>query len=100
MMQAVHAIKPGSHDDPVAGAELVELPIPEPKQGEVLIKVLLRVVNPVELYTLMGHYEPALPIENWPIVPGIDGMGVVHKLGPGNCLVSIRPLLHLKAAQL
>lgn len=83
MMQAVHAVKPGSLHDPAAGAELVTVPVPEPKKGEVL-KVLLRVVNPVDLFTLMGAYGPALPIEDWPIVPGLDGMGVVHKLGPGN----------------
>jgi NADPH:quinone reductase len=84
-MQAIHAVKPGSYHEPAAGAELVTVPVPEPKQGEVLIKVQLRVVNPVDIYTLMGAYEPALPLEHWPIVPGLDGMGVVHKLGPGKC---------------
>ena len=53
--------------------ELVELPQPEPVEGEVLVRVQAAGVNPAETYVRAGAYTdlPALPY-----TPGADGAGV------------------------
>ena len=57
-----------------------DLPDPEPKAGEVRVKVLAVAVNPIDTYIRGGAVPMALPI---PFVPGGDVAGVVDKLGPG-----------------
>jgi NADPH:quinone reductase len=57
---------------------LAELPIPEPGQGQVLIRVEAVGVNFIEIYFRKGVYKATLPI-----VPGSEAAGTVEKLGPG-----------------
>ncbi len=57
---------------------LAELPIPEPGQGQVLIRVEAIGVNFIEIYFRKGVYKATLPI-----VPGSEAAGTVEKLGPG-----------------
>ncbi|MGA3344237.1 MAG: quinone oxidoreductase [Terracidiphilus sp.] len=58
--------------------KLVELPIPQPGQGQVLIRVEAIGVNFIEIYFRKGLYKAALPL-----IPGSEAAGTVEKLGPG-----------------
>lgn len=57
---------------------LVELPIPQPGAGQVLIRVEATGVNFVEIYFRKGTYKAALPF-----TPGTEAAGTVEELGPG-----------------
>jgi NADPH2:quinone reductase len=57
---------------------LVELPIPEPGPGQVLIRVEAVGVNFIEIYFRKGVYKAALPL-----TPGSEAAGTVEELGPG-----------------
>jgi NADPH:quinone reductase-like Zn-dependent oxidoreductase len=50
-MQALKVTKPDHN--PGAASELKKVPVPEPKNAEVLVKLLLRPVNPADVFTLM-----------------------------------------------
>ena len=56
----------------------VELPIPEPGPGQVLIRVEAVGVNFIEIYFRKGTYKATLPL-----TPGSEAAGTVEKLGPG-----------------
>jgi len=58
--------------------QLVELPIPEPGPGQVLIRVEAIGVNFVEVYFRKGTYKSTLPL-----TPGSEAAGTVEKLGHG-----------------
>jgi NADPH2:quinone reductase len=59
--------------------KLVELPLPQPEAGQVLVRIHAAGVNPVETYIRAGTYprKPALPF-----TPGNDGAGVIEQVGP------------------
>jgi NADPH:quinone reductase len=59
---------------------LVERPIPEPREGELRIRVIASGVNPTDWKSRSGTYGGALA---GPTVPNHDGAGVVDKLGAG-----------------
>jgi len=59
---------------------LVELPMPEPVEGQILIRVEAAGVNPVDTYLRSGAQGYAPPL---PFTPGMDGSGVVVSVGPG-----------------
>lgn len=58
--------------------QLVELPIPEPGPGQVLIRVEAVGVNFIEIYFRKGVYKATMPL-----IPGSEASGTVEKLGPG-----------------
>jgi NADPH2:quinone reductase len=58
--------------------QLVELPIPAPGPGQVLIRVEAIGVNFIEIYFRKGQYKATLPL-----VPGSEAAGTVEELGPG-----------------
>jgi NADPH:quinone reductase len=58
--------------------QLVELPIPVPGPGQVLIRIEAIGVNFIEVYFRTGLYKAALPL-----VPGSEAAGTVEELGPG-----------------
>jgi NADPH2:quinone reductase len=58
--------------------ELIELPIPEPGPGQVLIRVEAVGVNFIEIYFRKGVYKATLPL-----TPGSEAAGTVEKLGHG-----------------
>jgi NADPH2:quinone reductase len=60
--------------------ELVERPVPEPREGELRIRVIASGVNPTDWKSRSGTFGGALAE---PTVPNHDGAGVVDKLGPG-----------------
>ncbi|HZW36643.1 MAG: quinone oxidoreductase family protein [Deltaproteobacteria bacterium] len=55
-----------------------DLPVPEPGQGEALVKIDAIGVNFIDVYQRMGLYRSPLPF-----TPGNEGEGVVVKAGPG-----------------
>lgn len=58
-------------DDPIQGTRLVKRPVPEPGEGQVLVNILLRPINPSDVMSLIGVY-PGFTTK-LPGVPGIDG---------------------------
>lgn len=66
---------------PIASSPLalVELPIPEPASGEVLIRVEVCGVCRTDLHVAEGD----LPPHKSPVTPGHEVVGTITKLGPG-----------------
>jgi len=58
--------------------ELVEIPRPEPKAGEVLVRIAASGVNFIDTYFREGRYPAPLPF-----IPGQEAAGVVEKIGAG-----------------
>ncbi|HTV09742.1 MAG TPA: quinone oxidoreductase [Candidatus Aquilonibacter sp.] len=58
--------------------DLVEIRSPEPKLGEVLVRVAASGVNFIDTYLREGRYPAELPF-----IPGQEAAGVVEKLGAG-----------------
>ena len=43
-------------DHPAEAVQVVQAPIPEPGQGEVLVRLRLRPVNPADLFSVEGRW--------------------------------------------
>jgi alcohol dehydrogenase, propanol-preferring len=56
-----------------------EVPIPTPKQGEVLVKVIATGVCHTDLHAADGDWPSKPPL---PFVPGHEGVGVIAAVGP------------------
>ena len=56
--------------------DLVELPVPEPRPNEAVVKLAASGVNFIDVYNREGRYKVALPF-----VLGQEGAGTVHSLG-------------------
>jgi NADPH2:quinone reductase len=57
-----------------------DLPTPEPKPGEIRVKVRAATVNPIDTYVRSGLAAIGGP---FPFVTGRDFAGVVDAVGPG-----------------
>lgn len=68
--------------------EYGDLPVPEIKDNEVLVKVSAVAVNPVDTYIRSGKYLLDPPIPN-PYIIGLDMVGVISKVG--NKVKSFKP---------
>jgi NADPH2:quinone reductase len=73
-MKAIRVHEPGGPER----LALENLPVPQPKQGEVLIKVSAAGVNFIDIYHRTGLYK--LPL---PFTPGQEAAGVVEAVGQG-----------------
>ncbi|HZP02389.1 MAG TPA: quinone oxidoreductase [Terriglobia bacterium] len=71
-MHAIQVKQPGGAE----ALELVELPVPEPKAGEAVVKLAASGVNFIDVYHREGRYKVPLPF-----VPGQEGAGVVTAVG-------------------
>jgi NADPH2:quinone reductase len=58
--------------------QLVDLPIPAPGPGQVLIRVESIGMNFIEIYFRKGQYKTTLPM-----IPGSEAAGTVEECGPG-----------------
>jgi NADPH:quinone reductase len=56
--------------------EVVELPLPQPKANEAVVKLAASGVNFIDVYFREGRYKTALPF-----TPGQEGAGVVTEVG-------------------
>jgi NADPH:quinone reductase-like Zn-dependent oxidoreductase len=75
-MQAVEIPAHG----PASVLRVVDLPRPEPKAGEVLVRMLAVSVNRLDLFARAGMPGVKLPL---PLIPGCDGTGEIAALGSG-----------------
>jgi NADPH2:quinone reductase len=73
-MKAIQIKQTGGPDVMV----LAEVPVPEPKPGEALVKLRASGVNFIDIYLREGRYKTALPFIN-----GQEGSGVVECVGRG-----------------
>jgi NADPH2:quinone reductase len=73
-MRAIQVKKTGGPE----ALELVDVPMPQPKPGEVLVRVAASGVNFIDTYFREGRYPAELPF-----TPGQEAAGVVEKLGEG-----------------
>ena len=62
------------------GLKVVEKPVPQPKPGQVLVKIAAAPVNPADLAFMNGQYGVRKPL---PRVPGWEGSGTVIAAGGG-----------------
>jgi NADPH:quinone reductase-like Zn-dependent oxidoreductase len=65
---------------------IVELPVPKPDEGEVLVKMLAVSVNHLDLWVRRGMPGVKLPL---PMILGCDGVGEIVQLGLG--VTHLRP---------
>ena len=56
--------------------QLVDLPVPDPKPNEAVVKIQAAGVNFIDVYNRQGHYKVPLPF-----VPGQEAAGVVSAVG-------------------
>lgn len=64
--------------------EIVEVPVPEPGPGQVLVRVEAATVNPVDLATRSGALADAGLMERRPVTGlGWDVAGTIEQTGPG-----------------
>lgn len=75
-MKAAYIMQTGPAESIVVG----ELPTPEPKASQVLVRVRASAVNPIDTYIRSGAV--AMPL-TFPFVPGCDFAGEVAELGAG-----------------
>jgi len=71
-MKAIQVKKVGGPE----ALELVELPVPQPKANEALVKLAASGVNFIDVYFREGRYKGPLPF-----IPGQEGAGVVTAIG-------------------
>jgi NADPH2:quinone reductase len=71
-MKAIQVKQPGGPE----AMELVELPVPQPKPNEAVVKLSASGVNFIDVYFREGRYKAALPI-----ILGQEGAGVVNAVG-------------------
>ncbi len=75
-MKAAYIQQPG----PPENIRFGDLPRPEPKPGQVLVRIRAVAVNPIDTYIRAGMVRMELP---QPYIVGSDLAGVVESLGPG-----------------
>lgn len=78
-MQRIVITQPGGYEQ----LRLVSEPDPQPKPGEVRIRVAACGVNYADGIIRMGLYESAKRLHGYPITPGFEVAGIVDALGDG-----------------
>src|SRR5947207_11098846 len=71
---------------PVENLKIADLPVPEPKAGEILVRVGASGVSFAALLGVQGKHQNKPPL---PYVPGNELAGHVMKLGPGVTNVAV-----------
>jgi NADPH2:quinone reductase len=72
-MKAVQVHAPGGPEQ----LRLVDIPVPQPGTGEILVKIAFAGVNYIDTYYRTGLYKSELPI-----AIGMEASGVVESVGP------------------
>ena len=71
-MKAIRVTQPGGPE----ALTLVDLPVPEPKANEAVVKLSAAGVNFIDVYFREGRYKAPMPL-----IPGQEGAGVVTTVG-------------------
>ncbi len=66
--------------DPAQVLQVRDVPVPEPRPGQVRVRMVASPINPSDLLVVRGQYG-TLP--QLPATPGFEGVGVVEKNGGG-----------------
>jgi NADPH2:quinone reductase len=74
VMQAIQIQETGGPE----ALRLVDLPIPQPGPGQVLLRIEATGLNFIEIYFRKGVYKASMPM-----TPGSEAAGTVEELGPG-----------------
>ncbi|MFE4812534.1 zinc-dependent alcohol dehydrogenase family protein [Peribacillus simplex] len=53
--------------------------IQKPSEGEILVRMITRPINPSDLLPIRGAYSHRIPL---PSIPGYEGVGIVEEVGP------------------
>jgi NADPH:quinone reductase-like Zn-dependent oxidoreductase len=61
---------------------VTEIPIPEPGEGQILVRVRAAGVNPMDPFAVSGAMREMVP-HRLPVVPGFDYAGEIVAIGPG-----------------
>jgi NADPH:quinone reductase-like Zn-dependent oxidoreductase len=69
--------------NPTSTIQVQDLAIPTPGEGEVVVKMSLRPVNPADIFSLMGVYPGFQPVSGSVPIAGLEGVGTVAALGAG-----------------
>ncbi|KAL8215092.1 hypothetical protein R6Q57_004541 [Mikania cordata] len=78
----MHAVRYDSYGGGSAGLKHVEIPVPAPGNGEILIKTEAASINPVDWKFQKGVARPFFP-KKFPYVPVTDVAGEVVEVGSG-----------------
>src|SRR5512132_550878 len=73
-MKAIRAMEAGGPEV----LRLEDLPRPEPKEGEALVRIEAAGVNFIDVYFRTGQYKTP-----YPMTLGTEGAGTVEAVGPG-----------------
>jgi NADPH:quinone reductase len=76
-MKAIVITRPGGPEV----MQLQERPVPEPGEGEVLIRVKAAGINRPDIFQRQGNYPP--PPWASPDIPGLEVAGIIEKCGAG-----------------
>ena len=71
--------------DQYGGAERLryeDAPVPQPTEGQVLVRVQATSVNPFDFKVASGSFQKVMAL-NFPWIPGGDFAGIVEAVGPG-----------------
>ncbi len=71
-MKAIQVQQPGG----VEALQLVDIPVPQPKGNEAVVKIVASGVNFIDVYLREGRYKAPLPFTN-----GQEGAGLVTEVG-------------------
>src|SRR5512146_1087512 len=74
------AVQLSAYDGRTESIHVVEMPVPRPGPGQVLVRVYASPINPSVLRFVQGLYGFKKPL---PAVPGFEGSGTVVAAGPG-----------------
>ncbi len=80
-------------NNPEAGLGLVTKPVPTAEPGQVVVRIILRALNPTDLYSYRFQgYTHAKPGS---FIPGSEGVGIVHDVRNSfHALPASFPLVH------
>ncbi|KAL1090606.1 hypothetical protein V6Z11_D07G101200 [Gossypium hirsutum] len=78
----MHALQYNSYGGGAAALKHVEVPIPTPNKGEILLKLEATSLNPIDWKIQKGILRPLLP-RKFPHIPASDVAGEVVQVGPG-----------------
>jgi NADPH:quinone reductase-like Zn-dependent oxidoreductase len=74
------AIQFDAYGEPAEVLAVADRPVPEPRKGEVRVRILASPINPSDLLYVRGQYSGVEP--RFPAPVGFEGVGIVDALGP------------------